>query len=139
MTRKRRLVIWALGLVGGAAFLAGAAAPQVANAFRAAIVAPLLAQDPPVQEPPDPGRGGGPGRGNQAPRPYAQVITGQAKTDDGIFKVHRVGDTLYFEIPQAELGKDFVWNVSLKKTTIGAGFGGQNVSSRVVRWVKRGD
>ncbi len=80
---------------------------------RSPTIAP---QDPPPQqqqEPPageQPGRGG---RGNQpaAPRPYAQVITSAAKTDEGIFKVHRVGDTLYFEIPKGELDKDFVWNV----------------------------
>ena len=46
---------------------------------------------------------------------------------------------MLFEIPQSELDKDFVWNVSIKKTTLGAGFGGQSVSSRVVRWMKRGD
>ncbi|TAK18022.1 MAG: DUF5117 domain-containing protein [Acidobacteria bacterium] len=104
-------------------------------------------QDPPpataAQDPADPAAGRG-GRGaNQAPRPYAQVITSAFKTDDGVFKVHRgmVGatDTVYFEIPKAELDKDFVWNVTIKKNTLGAGFGGENVSSRVVRWTKRGD
>ena len=48
-------------------------------------------------------------------------------------------DSVYFEIPKGELDKDFVWNVALKKTTVGVGFGGQNVSSNVVRWTKRGD
>jgi hypothetical protein len=70
------------------------------------------------------------------------VITSAAKTDDGIFKVHIIPgatDTLYFEIPKAELGKDFVWNTSIKKTTVGAGFGGQQVANRVVRWEQRGD
>ena len=63
-----------------------------------------------TQEPEAAGRGG---RGGQtpppAPRPYAQVITDKAKTDDGIFKVHRIGDQLFYEIPKAELGKDFLW------------------------------
>ncbi len=49
------------------------------------------------------------------------------------------GDTLFYEIPKAELGKDFLWNTQIKKTTIGAGYGGQNVGSRVVRWVPKGD
>lgn len=109
---------------------------------------PLTTQDPPpaaaAQDPADaaaPGRGGR--AGGAAPRPYAQVVTPAFKTDDGIFKVHRGmmngTDTVLFEIPKAELDKDFVWNVSIKKTTIGVGFGGQLVSSRVVRWVKRGD
>ena len=67
-----------------------------------------------------------------------QVITSAAKTDDGIFKVHRVGETLYYEIPKAQLGKDFLWNTQIKKTTIGAGYGGQSAGSRVVRWVTQG-
>ena len=106
-------------------------------------------QDPPpaaaAQDPaadPNAGRGGGRGA-NQAPRPYAQVITPAFKSDNGIFKVHRGPvngtDSVLFEIPKGELDKDFVWDVSIKKTTVGVGFGGQNISSRVVRWTKRGD
>ena len=67
------------------------------------------------------------------------MITAAAKTDDGIVKVHRVGETLYYEIPKAQLGKDFLWNTQIKKTTIGAGYGGQAAGSRVVRWVAKGD
>jgi Met-zincin/Domain of unknown function (DUF5117)/Domain of unknown function (DUF5118) len=130
MRRSNTFLAWGLTLASATAFVVGASVTTTA-------------QDPPPQqqqEPPagEPGRGG---RGIQppAPRPYGQVITSAAKTDDGIFKVHRVGDALYFEIPKGELDKDFVWNVAIKKTTIGAGFGGQNVNSHVVRWVKRGD
>jgi hypothetical protein len=74
------------------------------------------------------------GRGNQpaAPRPYIQVITNAAKTDEGIFKVHRIGDTFYYEIPKAQLDKDFSGSRQIKKTTIGAGYGGQAAGSRVV-------
>jgi hypothetical protein len=86
---------------------------------------------------------GGQGRGNTGPRPYAEVITANAKSADGIFKVHRItegnNDSLFYEIPKAELGKDFLWNTQLKKTAIGAGYGGQTVGSRVVRWVLKGD
>ncbi len=111
------------------------------------VSAKPMTQDPPVPPPQDPAADPAAGRGgrgaNAAPRPYAQVVTSAFKTDDGIFKVHRGmmngTDTVLFEIPQNELDKDFVWNVSIKKTTVGVGFGGQNVSSRVVRWVKRGD
>jgi hypothetical protein len=136
MLRKRTVMSWMLAGLCLAAFVA-AASPGVGSPGQ------LFAwQDPPAQDPPDPaaGRGGGrQGGAASAPRPYAQVITGTAKTDEGVFKVHRVNDNLFFEIPAAELDKDFVWNVSIKKTTIGAGFGGQRVSSRVVRFVKRGD
>jgi hypothetical protein len=115
-----------------------------AIAFVVGASAEIGAQDPPPtqqQQDPDPPTGGRQGRGGgpPAPRPYAQVITSAAKTDDGIFKVHRIGDTLYYEIPKAELNKDFLWNTQIKKTTIGAGYGGQNAGSRVVRWVQKGD
>jgi hypothetical protein len=81
-----------------------------------------------------PGGGGRGGRGGQ--RTYSQVVA-EAKTDEGLFKVHRVGDTVYFEIPKAELGKDQLWVTSLKRTTLGAGYGGDPVANRVVRWERQ--
>jgi hypothetical protein len=98
--------------------------------------APAEAEAPVPQGPPPGARGG---RGNGQPRPYNQVITNEAKTDDGIFKVHRVGDTIYYEIPRAELGKDFLWVTQIKKTTLGAGYGGQTLDDRVVRWEQSGN
>src|SRR4029077_18343365 len=77
------------------------------------------------------------------PRPYGEVVTSTAKSMDGIFKIHRItegnSDKLLYEIPKSELNKDYLWNTQIKKTTIGAGYGGQNVGSRVVRWVLKGD
>ena len=150
MSRNRNVLAWSLALISATAFAAGAAFPQAAQLLRQGLMATASAQDPvpttPPQQQQDPEAGrGGPGRGGQAqaPRPYAQVVTSAMKSDEGVFKVHRgmVGatDTIYFEIPKGELDKDFVWNVALKKTTVGVGFGGQNVSSNVVRWTKRGD
>ncbi len=125
------------------AFAVGAFAPGAVRSFTSGAVATVSAQDPVQQEPPDAGRGAGRGGQQQAPQPYAQVVTGSFKSDDGVFKVHRgmrAGtDSVLFEIPTKELDKDFVWNVNLKKTTLGAGYGGQNVSSRIVRFTKRGD
>ena len=134
MSPNRRFVSWALGVAAALAFVVGASAQQ--------IFAPQDPQPPPQQQQQEPeqqqGRGG---RGGQppAPRPYDQVITKAARTDDGIFKIHRIGETLYYEIPKAQLNKDFLWNTQIKKTTIGAGYGGQNAGSRVVRWVTKGD
>ena len=137
MIGKHRFVSWGLGFASATAFvIAVSAQPGLAPGWE-----PQQQQQQQQQDPEPGGRQGG--RAGGAPRPYAQVITAQAKTDEGIFKVHRIttpaADTLYYEIPKAELGKDFIWNTSIKKTTIGAGFGGQNVGSRVVRWTKRGD
>ena len=147
MFRNRTVVVSSLAIVSAMAFIAGAAAPRVVGFVGDHLVPVLSAQDPPPQqEPPDPAAGrGGPGRGGQAqaPRPYAQVITSAAKTDEGVFKVHRIttasADTLFYEIPKAQLGKDFLWKTQIKKTTIGTGFGGQDVGNRIVRWVAKGD
>jgi hypothetical protein len=140
MSRKRTLISWALAGASAAAFAIGASATATSPDLS---LSP--GQDPPTQQdPPEPGgRAGRQGGASQAPRPYASVVTSAFKTDDGVFKVHRGlmngVDSVLFEIPLKELDQDYVWNVSIKKTTIGVGFGGQNVSSRVVRWVKRGD
>ena len=101
------------------------------------------AQDPPATPPEAPAQDAGGGRGGRAPepqiRPYDRVITKEAKSDEGIFTVHRIKDRLYYEIPKAALGKEFLWVSQIAKTTLGAGYGGQAVGDRVVRWERRGD
>jgi hypothetical protein len=102
----------------------------------------VVAQDPPPTQDPPAATGGRQGGGAQAatrPQPYDRVITAEAKTDDGIFKVHRIGERLFFEIPKAELDKDFLWVTQIKRTTTGAGWGGQAGGNRVIRWSPRGD
>src|SRR6266496_6414139 len=42
-------------------------------------------------------------------KPYNRVITKEAKTERGLFLVHRVDDKFYFEIPTNEFGKEFLW------------------------------
>jgi hypothetical protein len=134
----------------------GASAQEMARAISRAVVTPedpiFAAQEPSPQEPEtpapptpaSPAAGQGSAEGQSAPpapgrgrgffqRTYAQLIA-DSKTDNGIFKVHRVGDNIYFEIPKAELGKDFLWVTQIKRTTLGAGYGGQAVANRVVRW-----
>jgi len=71
------------------------------------------------------------------PRPYDRVITKDAKSDEGVFTVHRIRDRVYYEIPSGELGKPFLWVSQIASTTLGAGYGGQAVSDRVVRWERR--
>jgi hypothetical protein len=95
----------------------------------------LLAQD----ELPQTG-GGGRGAGTTAPlpppnpQPFERVITKDAKSKKGLFTVHQVGERFYYEIPKAELGKQFLWNSQIAKTTIGVGYGGGQVTNRVVSW-----
>jgi hypothetical protein len=136
---------WMLALSAAAAFVVGASAQEGLRAVRGVVTPenPIWGQDPQTTPPPQQeettGRAGRGGNQAPAPRPYGQVITSAAKTDEGVFKVHRVGDTLYYEIPKAELGKDYLWVTQIKKTTIGVGYGGQAAGSRVVRWVQKGD
>jgi hypothetical protein len=148
MAPNRRFVSWTLAVMSALAFVVGASAQQLARVVSQAVVtpddpifAPQDPQPPPQQQQQEPEQQGRGGRGTQPPqpRPYDQVITKAARTDDGIFKIHRIGESLYYEIPKAQLGKDFLWNTQIKKTVIGAGYGGQNAGSRVVRWVPKGD
>src|SRR5688572_20203374 len=98
-----------------------------------------FAQDPPAA---GAGQEGG-GRGGRAPepeiRPYERVITRDAKSDDGIFTVHRIKDRIYYEIPKERIGREFLWVSQIAKTTLGAGYGGQSAGNRVVKWERRGD
>ncbi len=98
-----------------------------------------------AQEPPATGGGGqeGGGRGGRAQepeiRPYDRVITKDAKSDDGVFTIHRIKDRIYYEIPKERLGREFLWVSQIAKTTLGAGYGGQAAGNRVVKWERRGD
>src|SRR5262245_40219623 len=107
------------------------------------VARPLSAQNP-SPTPPQPEQT--PAGGSQGPsadtggrpaapviRPYDRVITKEAKSDEGLFTVHRIGDRLYYEIPTAQLNKELLWVSQIARTTIGAGQGGQPVGSRVVK------
>src|SRR5262245_61298541 len=67
-------------------------------------------------------------------KPYDRVITKDAKSDEGVFTIHRVKEKIYYEIPKKELDKEFLWVSQIAKTTLGVGYGGQAMGNRVVRW-----
>ncbi|MFI5311140.1 MAG: zinc-dependent metalloprotease [Gemmatimonadales bacterium] len=71
------------------------------------------------------------------PRPYATVVRGDVKTRAGLFKTHRIGSRVLYEIPRSELGKDLLLVTQIAKTTLGSGYGGQALGNRVVRWERR--
>jgi Met-zincin/Domain of unknown function (DUF5117)/Domain of unknown function (DUF5118) len=73
------------------------------------------------------------------PQPYEKVITAEAKSKKGVFTVHIIKDRYYYEIPTAQLNKEFLWNTQIAKTTEGVGYGGQQLSNRVVRWEMMGN
>lgn len=67
-------------------------------------------------------------------QPYAKVITKEAITDDGLFKVHSVEDKYYFEIPDSLLNKEMLMVSRISKTASGIGFGGGKINTQVLRW-----
>jgi hypothetical protein len=83
--------------------------------------------------------GGQQGRQQQrGPRPYKEVVTERAESKEGVFKVHRIEDRLLFEIPVAQLDKEFIVTTHLAMTPPG-GYGGTEAGTRIVRWQKQGD
>ena len=82
------------------------------------------------------GRAGGAGADAQ-PQEYSRVITAEAISKAGVFKTHRVGARLYYEIPRTELRKEFLLVTQIAKTTLGTGYGGNQVGERVLRWERR--
>lgn len=74
---------------------------------------------------------------------YKEVITSEARSDEGLFTTHFVGDKLYFEIPLDQLEKDMLLVSRIAGTPSGFGGGyvnaGSKVNEQVVRWTKRGD
>ena len=70
-------------------------------------------------------------------KPYDQVITDKARTDSGLFIVHRVEDAVFYEIPSTVIEKELLWVTQIAKTQSGFGYGGTSVGNRVVRWQLR--
>jgi hypothetical protein len=75
------------------------------------------------------------------PRPYKEVITDKAKSDDGLFKVHRLDDKWYFELPDSLLGRDILIVSRISKSAAGlsngfSGYAGDIVNNNVIRFEK---
>jgi hypothetical protein len=76
------------------------------------------------------------GSGQQRPgvRPYREIITDKAISRNGFFKVHKVEDKYYFEIPNDMLWRDILVVNRLSKTQAGSGYGGDQVGQNVIRF-----
>ena len=85
----------------------------------------------------------GAGRGGPArPRPYAQVVTERAKSDDGAITIHQVEDRYLFEVPDSLIGRDFLLVSRIAGVPVNVGgflSAGTSVGERLVRWERSGD
>jgi hypothetical protein len=69
---------------------------------------------------------------------YRAVITADAKSDTGLFITHRIDDKLFYEIPEQELGREFLFVTRLARAQTGTGWSGQRINNQVVRWERTG-
>jgi Met-zincin/Domain of unknown function (DUF5117)/Domain of unknown function (DUF5118) len=69
------------------------------------------------------------------PKPYERVITKEAKTQAGLFKVHTVKNKLYFEIPTALLDQQLLMVATANAVPAGADHVGRALNEEVIRFV----
>ncbi|MFB9862291.1 zinc-dependent metalloprotease [Rufibacter immobilis] len=69
---------------------------------------------------------------------YSQVITKDAKSDPGLFTIHKVGEKYFYEIPDTLLQRDFLWITRFAELPAGLGGGyvnaGSSVNEQMVVW-----
>jgi len=78
----------------------------------------------------------------QGPKPYAEVITEEAVSNEGLFTVHEVDGAYFFEIPEALYGQDMLLVTRIGRVPTGFGgfiVSGAKVSEQVLRWERRND
>jgi hypothetical protein len=77
-------------------------------------------------------------------KPYKDVITKAAVTSTGFFKVHKVKDKYYFELPDSIMGRDLLVVSRISKSPVSrnksqSGYPGDEIAENVVRFEKGGD
>ncbi len=71
---------------------------------------------------------------------FSDVITKDAKTDEGLFNVHKVKDKYYFEIPNEMLDREMLLVTRVAGSVQNLSFGGAGQKARgqqVVRWQRK--
>jgi len=73
-------------------------------------------------------------------KPYNKVVTSAARTTNGLFRTHRLSDTLYFEIPRRELNRALLLVGRFARASAGGpSYGGDEFTERVLRWERQGN
>ncbi len=67
-------------------------------------------------------------------KPYGKVITKDAKSDEGLFTVHKLDEKYFYEIPDSLFGREMLMVTRIAKTANGLGFGGGKQNTSVLRW-----
>lgn len=75
----------------------------------------------------------------KGPKPYKEVITKEAESKDGLFKVHQIEDKYFYEIPDSLFGRDMLMVTTIAKTADGIGYGGERTNTLMLRWEKDKD
>lgn len=71
-------------------------------------------------------------------RPYKEVITDKAKTDKGLFKVHRLDGKYFFEIPDSLFNREMLVVTRYAKTpTVDGTYGGEELNEQIWKWQRR--
>jgi len=70
---------------------------------------------------------------------YDKVITDDAVTDDGLFKVHQIKEKLFFEIPDSLLDEEMLLVTRMAATMNNMGYGGMKTNTQVLRWQKQSE
>ena len=71
---------------------------------------------------------------------YSEVVPSSAQTAEGLFDVHRVGESILFEIPDAMLGREMIVMSRFNSVQAGQTSVGANMAPNIViRWERRGD
>ena len=84
---------------------------------------------------------GGFGGRSTGPRPYKEIITAKAVTDNGLFAVHKIDDKYFFEIGDSILGRDILVVNRISKAAAGMrngffGYAGDQIGQNVIRFEK---
>jgi hypothetical protein len=142
MTPFRTFVLVAAGALALGACRSSQSSAPAGQPRTAPNTAAPANQTTPAQQAPDSARQQAPGApptaGEPAPRPYNRVITAQARSRNGLFRTHRIGSRLLFEIPRAALNKEMLLVVRGARVPVNAGYGGQQLGPRrVVKWERR--
>jgi hypothetical protein len=72
-------------------------------------------------------------------RPYDKVITAEAATQTGLFKVHTLKNKVYFEIPTALLGQQLLMVATATAVPTGTDHVGRALNEEVVRFTLQGN